>query len=222
MGRVVAADIIHAPPRRVVRIIGIGDALVDGRILGLAVRCPVLDVVEVVHADRGLPHAVAAERRVENHLVVRPVQVGAEIPAVVRRFVILADHEEYLAAGVGQRHQGVEVGHIPAAMRVDQADHAFVPPRLIGAGAGVLVFHVHEHRLARMFVEESHETVEQVRKHEGRKLLAAGAARGVAAQRRVAQRGYAMMDREVARRGARRGGAQVEHANPGRKLLFDG
>ena len=51
-------------------------------------------------------------------------------------------------------------------MRVDQADHAFVPPRLIGAGAGVLVFHVHEHRLARMFVEESHETVEQVRKQE--------------------------------------------------------
>ena len=160
------------------------------------------------------------ERGLEHDLVVRPVQVGAQIPAAVGGLVVFADHEQDLAAGVGQRHPGMEIGDMSAAVRLYQVYDALVPARFSGA-AGVLVFHMYQHRLVGMLVQEVHEAVEQVREHEGRQLLPPGTARRVAAAGRVAQRGDAVMNRKVLQRTARRRRTQVEHADTGRQLFLD-
>ena len=73
MGRIVTAHVVHTPTRRIGRIVGVGDAVVDGGILAHTVRRAVLDVVEVVDLDLCHLARVAVERGFEDDLVVRPV-----------------------------------------------------------------------------------------------------------------------------------------------------
>ena len=222
MVSVIAAHVVHAPARDVRRIVGVGDALVDGRILAHAVRSPVLDVVEVVDLDRSRLAGVAVERGLEDHLIVRPVQIGPEILPAIVRFIILADDEQDLAPGVGERHPRREVGDTAVATGLDVAHDTLVPPSFIGVGGGVLIFHMHEQRLARMLLQETHEAVEHLRKQKGRQLLPTGRARRITAAGRIAQHGDAVMNRKVLYGSRRRAGTQVEHADARRQLLLDG